>query len=121
MDPGLIRHATASHASSKQQSRIALVGKKDSRKMAMDVARESRKNVLGSGNRDAVIGARRLRYGTTEAVLGRKVAQGTWSRRYNLNPCEVVATVDHEMSWRGTDSWAKSDDGSRIQYPAPSL
>lgn len=59
MDPGLIRHTTASHASSKQQSRKALVGKKDSRKMTMDVAREYRKNVLGGGNRDAVTGARR--------------------------------------------------------------
>jgi hypothetical protein len=59
VDPGLIRHTTASHASSKQQkSRKALVGKKYSRK-TVDVARESRKNVLGSGNRDAVIGARR--------------------------------------------------------------
>ena len=86
--------------------------------MDINIARESQENVLGSGNRDVVIGA--LRYGTTEAVLGRKVAQGTWSRRYNLNPCEVVATVSHAMSWRGTDSWARSDDGSRIQYPAPS-
>ena len=42
----------------------ALVGKKDSRKMTMDVVGEWG-NVLGGGNRDAVIGARpALRYGT---------------------------------------------------------
>jgi hypothetical protein len=38
--------------------------------MTMGAVGELRENVLGGGNRDAVIGARpALRYGTTEGVL----------------------------------------------------
>jgi hypothetical protein len=95
--------------------------------MTMGVAGESRKNVLGGGNRalrDAVIGARpalryaQLRHSRRSKLLTVWAAKWRMSQCYNLNSCEIVTTVDHATSWRGTDSWAKSDDDFVYIYSA---
>lgn len=100
MDPGLIRHTTASHASrASSRAEKALIGKEDPND---DGWTQPWKNVLEGGSDDAVTGARpALRYGTRSTVRAARWRMVT-TLTYNLSSCEIVATADHETSWRAT-------------------